>query len=260
MKYLLLSFYFFISLLVSFSQPANKPNIIVILADDLGYGDVGFLGSNDVKTPAIDFIAKNGMSFTNFYANSTVCSPTRASLLTGKYPDAVGVPGVIRQDPTDNWGSLLHDVELLPSVLKKNGYQTAMVGKWHLGYSNPNLPNAKGFDYFKGFLGDMMDDYFTHRRVGVNWMRFNEKVIDPPGHATDIFTAWAIDYVENKKKSKEPFFLFLSYNAPHFPIQPPQEEVDRVKKRLPTTDEKRVKNIALVEHLDASIGKLLAVL
>ncbi len=260
MKYLLLSFYFFISLLVSFSQPANKPNIILILADDLGYGDIGFLGSNDVKTPAIDFIAKNGMSFTNFYANSTVCSPTRASLLTGKYPDAVGVPGVIRQDPTDNWGNLLHDVELLPSVLKKNGYQTAMVGKWHLGYSNPNLPNAKGFDYFKGFLGDMMDDYFTHRRDGVNWMRFNEKVIDPPGHATDIFTEWGIDYVKNKKKSKEPFFLFLSYNAPHFPIQPPQEEVDRVKKRLPTTDEKRVKNIALVEHLDASIGKLLAVL
>lgn len=105
-----------------------------------------------------------------------------------------------------------------------------------------------------------MDDYFTHRRDGVNWMRFNEKVIDPPGHATDIFTEWSIDYVKNKKVNKVPFFLFLSYNAPHFPIQPPQEEVDRVKKRLPTTDEKRVKNIALVEHLDASIGKLLAVL
>jgi hypothetical protein len=260
MKYLLLSIYFFTSTIVSFSQSANKPNIIVILADDLGYGDIGCLGAKDVKTPAIDFIATNGMSFNNFYANSTVCSPTRASLLTGKYPDAVGVPGVIRQDPTDNWGNLLHGAELLPSVLKKNGYHTAMVGKWHLGYSNPNLPNAKGFDYFKGFLGDMMDDYYTHRRDGINWMRFNEAIIDPPGHATDIFTAWSIEYVKNKKTTKEPFFLFLSYNAPHFPIQPPLEIFDRVKKRFPNTDEKRVRNIALVEYLDASIGKLLAAL
>ncbi|MFN4976453.1 MAG: sulfatase-like hydrolase/transferase [Bacteroidota bacterium] len=238
----------------------TKPNVIIILADDLGYGDLGVLGSKDIRTPNIDCIAKNGMQFKRFYANSTVCSPTRASLLSGKYPDKVGVPGVIRQDPKDNWGQLNAGVELLPNVLKKNGYHTAMIGKWHLGYSNPNLPNAKGFEHFKGFLGDMMDDYYLHRRGGVNWMRFNELEIDPLGHATDLFTQWSLEYLQEQKNSKQPFFLFLSYNAPHFPSQPPQDVLEDVVKRLPSIDEKRQKNIALVEHLDASVGKVLEAL
>lgn len=259
MKYLL-SLVFFLQLFLNgFVQP-QKPNVIVILADDLGYGDLGVLGSKDIRTPNIDFIAANGMQFKRFYANSTVCSPTRASLLSGKYPDKVGVPGVIRQDPKDNWGQLNSGVELLPSVLKKSGYNTAMIGKWHLGYNNPNLPNAKGFEYFKGFLGDMMDDYYTHRRGGVNWMRFNELEIDPPGHATDLFTRWSIEYLQEQKNNKQPFFLFLSYNAPHFPIQPPKDVLEDVVKRLPSVDANRQKNIALVEHLDASVGKVLEAL
>ncbi|MFN5326590.1 MAG: sulfatase-like hydrolase/transferase [Bacteroidota bacterium] len=241
---------------MGFSQP-KRPNIILILADDLGYGDLSILGAKDIRTPNIDFIARNGMQFKNAYANSTVCSPTRASLLTGRYPDMVGVPGVIRQDPKDNWGYLKHDIELLPALLKKHGYKTAMIGKWHLGYSLPNLPNSRGFDYFKGFLGDMMDDYYTHRRGGINWMRLNELEIDPPGHATDLFTQWGIDYLQEQDNSSSPFFLFLSYNAPHFPIQPPQESLQNVLSRFPGIDEKRQRNIALVEHLDASVGKIL---
>jgi arylsulfatase A-like enzyme len=245
---------------VAQSTIASKPNIIFILADDLGYADLSFTGGKDVRTPHIDALASKGIFLKNFYANSTVCSPSRAALLTGKYPDLVGVPGVIRQQEKDSWGYLKEDAILLPAVLKKSGYQTAIIGKWHLGFEKPNIPNSKGFDHFKGFLGDMMDDYYTHRRDGINWMRENEKEIDPKGHATDLFTDWAIDYVVEKNKSTSPFFLYLAYNAPHFPIQPPVEFLEKVKQREPDATESRAKNIALVEHLDASIGKLMATL
>jgi arylsulfatase A-like enzyme/peptidoglycan/xylan/chitin deacetylase (PgdA/CDA1 family) len=177
-------------------------------------------------------------------------------MLSGKYPDRVGVPGVIRQDLNDSWGYLSESVQLLPNLLKKKGYQTGMIGKWHLGYNAPNLPNDKGFDFFKGFLGDMMDDYFTHRRDGVNWMRFNQSEIDPVGHATDVFTTWALDYLNNQKNNPTPFFLYLAYNAPHFPIQPPNDKLIDVIKNHPGVDEKRAKNIALVQHLDESIGNI----
>jgi len=242
------------------SSIASKPNIIFILADDLGYADLSFTGGKDVKTPHIDALAAKGIFLKNCYANSTVCSPSRAALLTGLYPDLVGVPGVIRQQEKDSWGYLKKDAILLPAVLKKSGYQTAIIGKWHLGFDKPNIPNSKGFDQFKGFLGDMMDDYYTHRREGINWMRENEKEIDPKGHATDLFTDWAIDYVVEKNKSTAPYFLYLAYNAPHFPIQPPAEFLDKVKQREPDATESRAKNIALVEHLDTSIGKLMATL
>jgi arylsulfatase A-like enzyme len=195
---------------VAQSTIASKPNIIFILADDLGYADLSFTGGKDVKTPHIDALAAKGMFMKNFYANSTVCSPSRAALLTGLYPDLVGVPGVIRQQQKDSWGYLKEDAILLPAVLKKSGYQTAIIGKWHLGFDKPNIPNSRGFDQFKGFLGDMMDDYYTHRREGINWMRENEKEIDPKGHATDLFTDWAIDYVVEKNKSTAPYFLYLA--------------------------------------------------
>ena len=243
-----------------FSQSKRKPNIIFILADDLGYGDLSYLGSKDIKTPNIDQLAAKGMKLTNFYANSTVCSPSRASLLSGRYPDQIGVPGVIRQNKEDSWGYMTEKVVLLPAVLKTKGYQTALIGKWHLGFEKPNLPNDKGFDLFKGFLGDMMDDYYTHLRGGVNWMRENEKEIEPVGHATDIFTGWTVDYLSKQKNNSTPFFLYLAYNAPHFPIQPPAEQLKIVKEREVGIDDARAQNAALVEHMDMSIGKVMKAL
>ena len=242
------------------SQTSQSPNIIIIMADDLGYGDLSCQGAMDMQTPNIDNLSNQGLTFTNFYANSTVCSPSRASLLSGKYPDMVGVPGVIRQNINNNWGNLVEDVVFIPKVLKAKGYRTGIIGKWHLGLESPNTPNEKGFDYFKGFLGDMMDDYWTHLRGGINWMRYNNEEIHPKGHATDIFTDWTIDYLNAQKKENEPFFLYLAYNAPHFPIQPPQEWLDRVKKRESGISEKRAKNIAFVEHLDYNIGRVLQTL
>lgn len=197
------------------------PNILLILVDDLGYGDLSSLGARDVQTPRIDGLAAAGMRFRRFYANSTVCSPTRAALLTGRYPDRVGVPGVIRTHAEDSWGRLSDEAVLLPGVLRARGYQSALVGKWHLGLAAPDTPLDRGFDVFHGFLGDMMDDYFTHRRHGINYMRDGREEVDPEGHATELFTRWAVDFLGSRQKDAAPFFLYLAYNAPHAPIQPP---------------------------------------
>ena len=239
---------------------ARKPNIVLILADDLGYGDLSSYGAKDLKTPHIDNLVAVGMRFDNFYANCPVCSPTRASLLTGRYPDLVGVPGVVRTHLTNNWGYLAPQAVLLPELLKRAGYHTAIVGKWHLGLESPNIPNERGFDHFHGYLGDMMDDYYNHRRHGINYMRLNNKEIDPKGHATDLFSQWAIDYIKDRSRSKQPFFLYLAYNAPHTPIQPPKEWFEKVKKREKNISDKRARLVALIEHMDDGIGKVLETL
>ncbi len=237
---------------------AEKPNFLVIFADDLGFGDVSTYHPSDCHTPNIDRLAAGGLLFTDMRANCTVCSPSRASLLTGKYPDRVGVPGVIRTKKNNNWGYFDPACETLASALKPAGYRSALIGKWHLGLEPENHPNARAFDFFHGFLGDMMEDYYTHMREGHNYMRLNEKTIDPEGHATDIFSDWARAYLEERAQKKDgPFFLYLAYNAPHFPIQPPPAWLAKIKKRNPKLSEKRAKNVALVEHLDHNIGRVL---
>ena len=237
-----------------------RPNLVIILADDLGYGDLSAFGARDVKTPNIDALAAAGLRFDNFYANSPVCSPSRAALLTGRYPDMVGVPGVIREDARDSWGYLAPGARLLPELLKGAGYDTALVGKWHLGVESPNLPNERGFRLFRGFLGDMMDDYVTHLRGGVNFMRENRRTVSPRGHATDVFTRWAVEYLDERAHSRRPFFLYLAYNAPHVPVQPPADFVERVRRREPGLGEQRLKLAALVEHLDEGVGRVVAAL
>ncbi len=237
-----------------------KPNILMILVDDLGYGDLGAMGAKDMRTPHIDALYTDGIRFDTFYANCPVCSPTRASLLTGRYPDLVGVPGVIRTHADDSWGFLNPNAVLIPQMLKKADYHTAIVGKWHLGLKSPSTPNERGFDHFHGFLGDMMDDYYTHLRYGNNYMRLNDKEIDPKGHASDLFSDWSADYIKSRAETDNPFFLYLAYNAPHTPIQPPKDWVTRVREREPQMDAKRVKLVALIEHLDAGIGRVVQAL
>lgn len=244
------------SQLAAAQAPPRQPNVIVILADDLGYGDLSCYGAKDVRTPNIDALARAGVRFTNFYSNCPVCSPTRAALLSGLYPGRAGVPGVIRTHAANSWGHLSPHATLLPKPLRAVGYHTGIVGKWHLGLSSPNTPLERGFDTFHGFLGDMMDDYNHHRRHGLNYLRRNSEPIDPAGHATDLFTAWSIDYITERQPGGAPFFLYLAYNAPHTPIQPKPEWVERVKQREAGITAKRAAIVALIEHMDDGVGKL----
>ncbi|NMC19765.1 MAG: sulfatase-like hydrolase/transferase, partial [Thermogutta sp.] len=243
----------------------SPPNVLLILTDDQGWGDVRCCGAADLDTPNLDRLAAGGMRMTNFYANCPVCSPTRAALLTGRYPESVGVPGVIRTHPRNSWGSLAPNARLLPAILAEHGYATALIGKWHLGLAPGDHPNARGFEFFHGFLGDMMDDYWTHRRHGLNYMRQNERVIDPVGHASDLFSDWACDYLRSwaagePASSRKPFFLYLAYNAPHVPIQPPAEALAAYRQRHPDASAERAALAALIEHLDAGIGRVLSTL
>lgn len=238
----------------------NRPNVLIILTDDQGYHDVSYYGTADIQTPNIDRLASEGMRFDNFYANSSVCSPTRAALLSGQYQDYTGVPGVIRTDPKNSWGYLDPDAVMMPSVMQQDGYHTALIGKWHLGLESPNTPNERGFDHFHGWLGDMMDDYWTHRRHGINYMRLNHDTIDPEGHATDLFTEWSVDYLNERSARPEPFLLFLAYNAPHFPVQPPDDWLQRVKEREPEIHDARAELAAFIEHMDHGIGKVIQAL
>ena len=251
----------FLLILPSVQAEEKPPNLLVIMVDDLGYGDLSLYGAPDLKSPNIDALMQSGMRFDSFYANCPVCSPTRASFITGLYPDMAGVPGVIRtrlpERPT-SWGNLRNDVVTLPSHLKSAGYDTSLIGKWHLGIEKPDRPTDHGFDFFHGFLGDMMDDYYDHLRHGQHYMRRNEEPIHPRGHATDIFTDWAVDYLEARKTAEDPFFLFLAYNAPHTPIQPPADWLEKVKAREEGISDKRAGLVALIEHLDAGVGRVVA--
>ena len=240
---------------------APRPNVLVILTDDQGYADASAWGGTDVRTPNLDRIAAEGLHFSRMRANATVCSPTRAALLTGRDADRAGVPGVIRTAPGNSWGRLAPGLPMLPELLRGAGYHTALVGKWHLGLQAPDTPNARGFDLFHGFLGDMMDSYTTHLRHEQNYLRRNEVAIEAPGHATDLFTDWAIAYLrERATRPGQPFFLYLAYNAPHSPIEPPAEWVDRVRARAPGLPDLRAKAVAFDEHLDAAVGRVLAAL
>ena len=252
------------SLLLCVGHPAfcnDRPNLLLIFTDDHGYGDVSTYHPSDVQTPNIDRLAAEGMLFTAMRANCTVCSPSRAALLTGRYADRVGGPGVVRTNPGDSWGYFDPSVPTIADELRGAGYHTAIVGKWHLGLESPNAPNERGFDFFHGFLGDMMDSYTTHLRHGNNYMRHNGDTIEPEGHATDLFSDWAADYLRARaERTDQPFFLYLAYNAPHFPIEPPDDWLAKVRQRAPEMDERRARNVAFVEHLDYGIGRVLAVL
>jgi arylsulfatase A-like enzyme len=254
---LLLMFLFSTVLQLSVTEAQSGPNILLILTDDQGYHDVSYYGTEDIRTPNIDELVTSGMRLDNFYTNSPVCSPTRAATMTGQYQDYVGVPGLIRTNPDNNWGFLDPDATLLPEVLQEHGYHTGLVGKWNLGLESPNTPNERGFDHFHGWLDDMVEDFWEHRRHGINYMRLNDQMIDPEGHATDLLTGWSVDYIHERSNHEQPFFLFLSHLAPHFPVQPPDEWLERVLQREPGITQTRANLVAFIEHLDAGIGKVI---
>ncbi|WP_281616006.1 sulfatase-like hydrolase/transferase [Flammeovirga sp. SubArs3] len=231
----------------------KKPNFLIIVADDLGYGDLSCYGAKDIKTPNIDQLASEGALFTNFHTTSSVCSPSRASMYTGKYPDLVGVPGVVRVNQSNSFGFFAPKAKTIMNVFKEQSdYTTALIGKWHLGHASPNLPNERGFDFFQGWLVGMTD-YYKHVRYNENWMRKNDQKIEPEGHCTDLFTDWTLEYLD---QNDQPFCLFLTYTAPHSPLQPPAEYYEKVIAREKGISEKRAKYAGLVEHMDDQIARV----
>ena len=243
----------------SHPESEEPPNVLLVIVDDLGFADLGCLGSIDLKTPSLDKLFEQSLQFQRLYANCPVCSPTRASVLTGCYPDRVGVPGVIRTHSENSWGNFTPIAKTLPQHLAENGYFTSAIGKWHLGLTPEDHPMNHGFQSFQGFLGDMMDDYYNHRRHGNNYMREDHQVIEPKGHASDLFSTWACEWIKTRqtKYSEQPWFLYLAYNAPHTPIQPPTDWLKKVRERQPELNEKRAKLVALIEHMDHGIGQVL---
>lgn len=252
-------FLFGFSMEYAIGSQGKQPNVLLIIVDDLGFADLGCLGSEDLNTPHIDRLFDQSLKLNRLYANCPVCSPTRASVLTGCYPDRVGVPGVIRTHPENSWGNFAPIAKTLPEQLREEGYLTKGIGKWHLGLTEEDHPLKHGFDHFHGFLGDMMDDYYHHRRHGQNYMVKDRAEIDPEGHATDLFSQWASDWIASRKSETgdQPWFLYLAYNAPHTPIQPPSDWLSKVENRSPELTKSRAKLVALIEHMDDGIGSVL---
>jgi arylsulfatase A-like enzyme len=235
------------------AEPPPRPNIVFILSDDQGYSDIGYR-STEVKTPHLDHLAASGVRLEHFYVQP-VCTPTRAALMTGLYPMRLGLQlGVIKPESVHG---LPLSARTLPQALREAGYVTAIAGKWHLGNGAPAyLPTARGFDRQYGFyLG--MTDYFTHERDGgLDWHR-QDRALREEGYATDLIAAEAISTIEKLGGGPKPLFLYVAFNAPHTPLQATEPWL---AKFAHIADKKRRTHVAMIAHMDAAIGRIVAAL
>ena len=231
----------------------NKPNIVHIVADDLGFRDVGFNGCTDIRTPNLNRLAAGGAKFTQFYTQP-MCTPTRACLMTGRYPWRYGLQTMVIPG-TANYG-LDTSEWLLPQCLKDAGYNTAIIGKWHLGHADLKYwPRQRGFDYAYGAtIGEL--DYYTHGDAGVlDWFRDN-KPVHEEGYTTTLIGDDAVRYI-NAQAPNKPFYLYLAFNAPHTPYLAPKEIIARY---AAIADPTRRTYAAMVDCLDDNIGRVVAAL
>lgn len=237
-------------------RAVSRPNFVFILADDLGYSDLGCSGSADIRTPNIDRLAREGVRFTQFYANGPVCTPTRCGLMTGRYPQRVGglewaIP------PGRKQLGLPAREKTLAAMLRDAGYGTALSGKWHLGYTPDRAPNAHGFDHFFGLLSGN-HDYFTHRENnGEPDLYLDDKPVAMEGYSTQLITQHALQFLDTMKD--KPFFLYVSFNAPHFPFQGP-DDAERQVTLKDWAQGSRDTYVKMVEAMDAGVGEILAAL
>ena len=226
-----------------------RPNIVHIVADDLGWKDVGFNGATDIKTPNLDKLAAGGAKLIQFYVQP-MCTPTRAALMTGRYPFRYGLQTIVI--PTAAGYGLDTTEWLMPQCLKEAGYNTAIIGKWHLGHADKKYwPKQRGFDYQYGaMIGEL--DYFTHEEHGVlDWFRDNKPVREK-GYTTNLIGDDAVKYIKAQDPNR-PFYLYLTFNAPHTPYQAPKEYIDRYPN---IADPTRRTYAGMVTCLDENIGKV----
>jgi arylsulfatase A-like enzyme len=238
---------------------ATRPNFVVFLTDDQGYGDLSCMGATDFRTPNLDRLAASGVRFTDWYSNSPVCSPSRAALLTGCYPGNAGVRAILGGHRTAS--GLLPEAPTISSELKKLGYNCYLSGKWHLGLSAGCRPQAHGFDHWFGFMAGCVD-YYSHifywgMSGGVNpihdlWEDDREVWLNG-AYLTEVITARAIDYIRQAQAEEAPFFLYVPYNAPHYPMHAPQKYMDRFA-HLPWD---RQVMAAMLSAVDDGVGDIL---
>lgn len=225
-----------------------KPNIIAIVIDDAGYVDFGFMGSKDLETPNIDKLAKDGVVFTDAHVSATVCAPSRAGIVTGKYQQRYGFEANNTGDKHTGDIGLPDNVITIADVFQQHNYKTTAVGKWHLGVTDSDHPNNRGFDEFFGFLGGSRS-YFPIEDPSKEYMlQFNDKKIDFDGYLTDVLGDYSVKFVEENKDN--PFFMYLAYNAVHTPMEAKKEHLKKYE------NHPRQKLAAMTWSLDENIGKL----
>lgn len=264
---LFLALFLFTSVFHSAGKNTDKePNIILIMADDLGYGELSCYGSKWVQTPNIDLLAEQGVRFTDYHSNGPVCSPTRAALMTGKYQQRTGVEGVITAATHRDVGLSLDEITIAEE-LKKLGYSCGMFGKWHLGYPKSFNPVFQGFDRFVGFVSGNID-YHSHidQEGYLDW--WNDTIIsNEPGYTTDLITKYGVEFIRNNnpQKTGKPFFLYLPQEAPHYPIQGRNDGPVRIEGsnkyiRQVAKDSVQIIYTQMIEIMDESVGDIVKTL
>lgn len=260
----LICFHWCVSITAAEKTEVKRPNILLITADNLGYGDLGCYGNRVMKTPVLDQLASEGVRLTDFYTASPTCTVSRATLLTGRYPQRIGLNHQLSAD--ENYGDGLRKSEvLIPQYLKPLGYRTACFGKWNVGFSPGSRPTERGFDEFFGFAAGNID-YYHHYYAGRHdlWRGLKEVFVE--GYSTDLFADAACQYIA--AKSDQPFFIYLPFNAPHFPSkrnkQPGQgdewQAPDGAFEKYgydPNTRNPQERYRAVVTALDSAIGRVL---
>ena len=246
-------------------QASKQPNIIIIVADDLGYGDISSFGNTNIQTPNIDALATTGVKFTDFHSNGAVCSPTRAALMTGKYQQRTGVEGVVTAKSHRKVGLSLDEITIAEE-LNKYGYNSGMFGKWHLGYSKNYNPSLQGFHQFEGFVSGNID-YHAHidQEGYLDWWK-NSEIKNKEGYSTDLITENGVEFIKanNPEKTLKPFFLYLPHEAPHGPYQ---RRIDKALREVGSSITKSVAKDSIasiykemVEVMDEGVGKIIQTL
>lgn len=250
--------------LVPLAAAPSQPNFIVIYTDDQGIGDVGCYGHPEVRTPNLDRLAATGARFTNWYSNSPVCSPSRASIMTGKYPEHHGIIDVLTSTAQFNVPGLKANETTLPGELKRAGYRTAHFGKWHMGSAAHSRPKAMGIDEFFGFYSGWTD-YYSHRYYTLGrgqseilhdlW-RNDEEVFADNRYQTELLAEEATAFLK-RQSAKQPFYMNLWFGAPHYPMIAPEKYVARFPKSM---DRDRRLHLAMVAAIDDAVGQVTAAL
>ncbi|MEN8228293.1 MAG: sulfatase [Bacteroidota bacterium] len=239
----------------------EKPNFIIIMADDLGYSGIGCYGNKVIETPNLDKMAEEGIRFTDFHSNGTVCSPTRAALLTGKYQQRTGIEGVVTAARHRDVGLDIEEVTFA-DALKEKGYVTGIFGKWHVGYASEFNPVLQGFDEFKGYVSGNVD-YHAHidQEGYFDWWE-GEELKDDRGYTTDLITGYGVEFI--KENRDKPFLLYLPHEAPHSPFQrrtgDPVRETGSNKSVIVPADSIPGIYKEMVEVMDEGIGEIIQTL